>query len=516
MQINLLNSYKKYIRICRLSLAVLVTVWCGGCAAQQERLTITMMTEQFTANENTDGGHWLKKIEQYTDSDLQVQMIPTLEYASQTERMIRNDSLPMVVTANETVLNKEVFYAYLKSGGFWQLDEYLDDYPELKSFIGKENWEDSRIQGRIYGIPRLRIRPRYAACYREDWAKSLGIDPPETLDEIYGMLKAFAFYDPDGNGINDTAGLADSWLKWGSREWNGIQTVTTALGGPKGWEYREKEETMVPDFASEEYLQTLTWFRRLYEEGILDHTFSFLTPIQRNEYFVQGRAGMIFCVIDDIPGLEDEMRQINPDAKLAILPLIREEGQEYRVSSTAGYNGLILFNRLGNGAIKSEEELRNILSFYNQMCGKEGQELLLFGSEGEYYTVEDNGEKRLIYEEGNNKSVLSAVAGSYIQLMPLPVYVRTAGDSPLQREVYNRIEEREDWLVKDDSYGLYSETYAALSDELNRIIQKASIRYIMGEITETDYWQEYQAWYDRGGRQVIEEYTKGYKAKQNQ
>ena len=68
-------------------------------------------------------------------------------------------------------------------------------------------------------------------------------------------------------------------------------------------------------------------------------------------------------------------------------------------------------------------------------------------------------------------------------------------------------------MVTDDSTGLYSETYVRLRNVLNEKIQKASIRFIMGEIQEKDYWEEYRMWYESGGKNVIEEYTKAYEQK---
>ena len=180
------------------------------------------------------------------------------------------------------------------------------------------------------------------------------------------------------------------------------------------------------------------------------------------------------------------MRQMNPQAEIAVLPLLEGPDGEYRLNGNAGYNGLIVFNRLGEGAVRDEEQLREILDFYNTMCGEQGQEIL-------------NSEK----EEGN----------SYVQFMPMPAYVRREDDSELQSTVYDCVEEREQYVVTDDSTGLYSETYVRLRNVLNEKIQKASIRFIMGEIQEKDYWEEYRMWYESGGKNVIEEYTKAYEQK---
>lgn len=458
----------------------------SGCGEKEEPLTITVMTEQFPVYAPGNGEAWLDAIEQETGVNLQITMTPTLEYAATVESAIRGSKLPMVFTANESILSKESFFAYLNAGGFWELEEYLDDYPNLKEFTGEEIWENSEIQGHIYGIPRLRIRPRYAAYYRKDWAEALGIAPPQNLEELYDMLKAFTLEDPDGNGVNDTVGLVNSWQSHGARQWNGVQMLTTVLGGPDSWRYETTKGKMVPDFSTDSYLEMLRWFRTLYQEGILDHSFAFLTSVQRQELFIQGYAGMIFSVIDDGPELEAQMRQMNPQAEIAVLPLLEGPDGEYRLNGNAGYNGLIVFNRLGEGAVRDEEQLREILDFYNTMCGEQGQEIL-------------NSEK----EEGN----------SYVQFMPMPAYVRREDDSELLSTVYDCVEEREQYVVTDDSTGLYSETYVRLRNVLNEKIQKASIRFILGEIQEKDYWEEYRMWYESGGKNVIEEYTKAYEQK---
>lgn len=469
-----------------ISLALSCSVILGGCGEKKEPPVITVMAEQFPVYTAENREEWIHAIEQETKTELQITMVPTLEYVSTVERAIRGSRLPMVFTANESILGKESFYAYLNAGGFWELDAYLEDYPNLKEFVGEEIWENSRIQGHIYGIPRLRIQPRYAAYYRKDWAEALGIEPPQTLEELYDMLKAFTLEDPDGNGENDTVGLVNSWQSYGTRQWNGAQMLTTVLGGPNGWQYDASEGKMVPDFSTESYLEMLQWFRTLYQEGILDHSFAFLTAVQRQELFIEGYAGMIFCVIDDGPELEAQMRQLNPQAEIAVLPLLEGPDGAYRINGNAGYNGLIAFNRLGQGAIKDQAQLRQILEFYNTMCGEQGQELLKFES-----------------GEGN----------SYVQFMPMPAYTRREGDSELQSTVYDCVEERAQYLVSDDSTGLYSVTYVRLGNELNGRIQKASIRFILGEIQEKDYWEEYRIWYESGGKEVIEEYTEAYEQK---
>ncbi len=465
--------------------AVILTTGLTGCnkKVEEEPEEIVMMMEDFGGS--WKNGEWLSQIEMFTNTSLDIQGIPTLEYSSFVESKIRSSSLPMVIAANDTIMNMYSLQLYLEEGGFWDIGEYIDDYPNLKAFIGEELWEKAEINGSVYGIPRLRIQARNGALYRKDWAEALNIDPPETLEELYDMLYAFTWMDPDGNGLDDTVGLMNSWNSWGSRQWNGIQTITTALGGPNGWKYEDRTGEMIPDFATEEYMEMLNWFRRLYREGILDASFPILTSAQRREGFEEGFVGMIFSVLDDAETIEEGLKQYDEDAEIGILPMLQFE-DTYRVNDTGGYNGFVLFNKIGEGAIQDKETLRRILSFYDRLCSEEGQILL---------NVENE----------------EAIACQ--QVLPGPAYIHRESDSTLQQEVYAAVVEREKYLVEDDSQGLYSVGLSQVEAEVNEIIRKASIRYIMGEITETGYWEAYEEWLDGGGNAISELYKIVYEEK---
>lgn len=464
-----------------------VGVFLPGCG--QEEIVqdkITFMMEDFGGKENMEDRGWLKKLESYTGISFMIHSIPTLDYASYVEERIRSSSLPMVLAANDTVSGMYSFQIYLEQGGFWSIGEYLDDYPNLKSFVGEELWKETRMNGKNYGIPRLRPKPRNGALYRADWAERLNLSLPETMEELYEMLYAFTYLDPDGNGKDDTVGLVNSWAVWGARQWNGIQTITTALGGPNGWKYSEETGEMIPDFSTKEYMETLDWFRKLYEEGIMDRNFAVLTSLQRKEEFEQGKVGMIFSVLDDAQELSVTLNEFEEDARIGILPEILEEGETCKINDSGGYNGFIFFNKIGKGAVKDEETLRRILKFYDCLCSDEGQAVMNLEEE---------------YEE------------IYEQILPIPAYVERYYDSDLQEEVYDTFEKRSTYLVEDNSRGLYSSEISKAASMGNEKIREASIRYIMGEITEEKYWEAYQEWKENGGEELAKRYKKEYEAK---
>ena len=80
----------------------------------------------------------------------------------------------------------------------------------------------------------------------------------------------------------------------------------------------------------------------------------------------------------------------------------------------------------------------------------------------------------------------------------------------LRTELYDAIEEREQYCVFDATNGLQSDTYDELSSDLDTIMMDAAVRYITGSIDEAGYWQEFEEWKSRGGNDVIEEFTAQY------
>ena len=69
---------------------------------------------------------------------------------------------------------------------------------------------------------------------------------PKTIDELYNVLRAFTFNDPDGNGRNDTYGLAGCVV-------NGVGfgymwQVFYAFGVQPGANFTQTENQIIPDF----------------------------------------------------------------------------------------------------------------------------------------------------------------------------------------------------------------------------------------------------------------------------
>ena len=165
----------KHLLHAALFMAVILLAGCsqaGADSREEENRPITLCYELFGSQtaEDTEN-EWYRELERMTGEKIAVQRIPSVNYVSRIERMTTADSLPMAVAANDSLMSSPVMRRAISAGSFWKLDDYIEDYPALYQLIGEQFWESVRIDGAVYGIPRLRIQPRNGLYYRADWAQ---------------------------------------------------------------------------------------------------------------------------------------------------------------------------------------------------------------------------------------------------------------------------------------------------------------------------------------------------------
>ena len=70
-------------------------------------------------------------------------------------------------------------------------------------------------KGRIWAIPYNDTPLIWARTIQSEWLKNTELEVPSTVDELYGLMQAFTYQDPDNNDKNDTfgAGLSDKLLR---------------------------------------------------------------------------------------------------------------------------------------------------------------------------------------------------------------------------------------------------------------------------------------------------------------
>ncbi len=77
---------------------------------------------------------------------------------------------------------------------------------EDKGFLSDADLQVATYQGKMIILPIQRVQMGFGA--RKSWLDKIGADMPETWDDVKAIAAKFRTDDPDGNGKDDTFGLA--------------------------------------------------------------------------------------------------------------------------------------------------------------------------------------------------------------------------------------------------------------------------------------------------------------------
>ena len=208
--------------------------------------------------------------------------------------MLAGESLPdLVLSANQQINDINLL---AEEGFFLKLDEYLDYAPNLKAFLEAHpdyKQKCTASDGHIYGLVQYNMSPLTGMCHtfiRKDWLKAVGMDVPNTIDELYEVLKAFKEKDPNGNGQADEIPMIDH------NSHTMLQaTLMTAFGMPSNRTNNdlnyglmiEKDGKLVVSQTTENYKAFLTFMNKLYNEGLYDKE-GFKNPVASMREKVKG------------------------------------------------------------------------------------------------------------------------------------------------------------------------------------------------------------------------------------
>jgi len=169
-----------------------------------------------------------------------------------------------------------------KEGILYPLNDLIDEYGDeiIRIFDLRPNMRAviTAPDGNIYGLPRASecfhcmSYPKLWLNYQ--WLENLGLEEPQTTDDLYNVLKAFKEQDPNGNGLADEIALTGSTAYSCAVEYwvmNSFIDVAAASapGNPRHFlSWINDEVTFVAD--KPEYKSGLEYLIMLYDEGLLD------------------------------------------------------------------------------------------------------------------------------------------------------------------------------------------------------------------------------------------------------
>lgn len=237
-----------------------------------EKITIKLFTKHDPKVEDYATNEFTKWYEEKTNIHIDWQTVPVSALAEKLQVTLAGGDLPEVImTAG---LTPSQLVAYGSQGLFLPLNDLIDQYaPNIKKMM--EQVPESRKylyapDGNIYGLPRYSENVHTSMPKKlwinQKWLDNLGLQMPETTEDLYNVLKAFKTKDPNGNGKADEIPFAGATQDNNEPESFIMQSF---LFFDRDTYVMVENDKIVFTGDSEGYKEGLKYLRRLIQEGLL-------------------------------------------------------------------------------------------------------------------------------------------------------------------------------------------------------------------------------------------------------
>ncbi|WP_058308403.1 extracellular solute-binding protein [Gracilibacillus massiliensis] len=185
------------------------------------------------------------------------------------------------------------------------LTQVYEDYasPAIKEIIdstGGVALDNVTFDGKIMAIPNSQASADgiHNMWIRKDWLDELGLEPPTTLEELKEVARAFVEEDPDGNGEDDTIGLAGpdtsnklyaNFLE-STNNLYGFDGIFSAHHAYPGYWIEGEGGDPVYGSTLPETKEALATLRDMYAEGLIDREMG--VREDSGESVISGKTGM--------------------------------------------------------------------------------------------------------------------------------------------------------------------------------------------------------------------------------
>ena len=437
-------------------------------------------------------------LEEYTGMNIEFNWVPDASKEERINAALASNTLADVVSLTQ-IANTTVRQA-LGSGLFWDVEPYLAEYENLAA-ISEDTLDAARINGKVYGIPFQKPIARYGTLVRKDWLENLGLETPKTVEELREVARAFTEDDPDGNGVDDTVGFVERAEAFSV----GFRNLTGYFGADNFFHVAE-DGKVIPSFMQDEYKEAMEYYRDIYSNGWMNSDFAVMAKNDQKDYIVNGKGGIVFSGMFDANNYLTAAAGTPQEDVMdwAIVHDVTHEGVDRRVLSdtNGGMGGWLAIPKTN---IETEEDLKVVLQFINDLIDEEPFTLMTQGIEGVHYEISDDG----VYEKIDD-TLWQQEVQPFSSSRPSERVTTFKSSSELTNLANELIEENAQYAVTNPAQSLDSETYTAEWSTLSEGIEDAFYKYMMGDIEMADFEAAIETFLNSGGQAVIDEFTASY------
>ena len=342
--------------------------------------------------------------------DLEAQTLPsgTQDQDVKIQAAAAADDLPDMFTAG-----REVWLRLANNG---MLADVTDLYAKMPNRTEKMFDAGAKayttINGRSYGFATpAAVSRNEGLVIRKDWLDKLGLEVPKTTEDLFNVLHAFTYDDPDGNGKNDTYGYGaflevNNYESYPGRR---FEPLMGAFGVEGCWNLTKDNFGL--QINKPEFYDFMVFMKRLIDDGSIDPNFM---AYKKDDFRGAWKQGKFGCFREQNSALHSENNYSPFDANfpngdlVVIDPPVGPSGKQ-------SVGPAVRNMRVWCISAKAQEQgkAEKIADLFEWMSYGEGYMLCGFGREGVEYTLDAEGNPQSVPGDAGYNG---PVGQTYIQL----------------------------------------------------------------------------------------------------
>jgi len=354
----------------------------------EEPLKITMFYSDNATLPFKEDWLVIQELKKRYNVDIKFEIIPIADYQTKVSLALNTlNNAPDVILYQST---KGENASLALNGAIVPISDYADWTPNFNARVKEFGLEEQVASlnlkdGKRYYLPSLYDKPFYdgGLILRQDLLDKYQLQAPKTFDDLYTVLKKFKEENPDSYPLTILAGprvlyrmtMPSFGISVGKNGASGTNTLS--------WDYANG--TYFPGAISDQYKEYMTFFSKLYAEGLLDPEMA--DPIDGDKWsqkLATGKSFATYAYYDQIGGVESASTEAGFDLQM-YPPLAGPAGAHHQPKSSTGSG--ILFPKKTADRPDFERLVRTIDEIF---FSEEGAKLFCLGVEGVTYTMDGN------------------------------------------------------------------------------------------------------------------------------
>jgi putative aldouronate transport system substrate-binding protein len=426
-------------------------------------------------------------------------------YAEKSSVLVASNNPPDIfVIWPESV---PALYTAISQGAFLDLTSQLtgsalEKFPNLAR-ISPKVWKNSRIGGKLYGVPRARPLVGQALFVRNDWLQQVGITAPKDANEFYTLMTEIS--KGKLNNGQQTWGLGSLGQAPGSLSGSNGDVgpwIFSMFGVPNNYRL-ESNGSLTYYLNTQEFLDSMAYLRKLYQAGVFYPDALSMTTTKAKTNFAAGKFAGYWDGINAIAsanGLQAQVQTANPKGEVGMLTPPGAQG-----GKPTFWLGQGNFARAAIPATVTDDnkvqELLRILDYWAAPAFSTESNFLLYGIDGWDNTINAKGVRKQS-AAGHSESVTGLA-----YMMNGPSYFYTPDDPPLAVKMQQYVVATYPTGVSDPTLGLYSPTATKQTTVLSELYKDRFLHIITGAAPVSSATEMYNDWLKNGGTQILKEYS---------